>query len=410
MANPEATWFDAFSQSGDHHPEVGTLEQRAKEAPDLTLRVFWMAHLLRRVNEAVPGIVKVPPALEVVLSAPAADLAAWLPVAEANLGAVNAALDAANRALAAAGRKVVATYDNLDRIGQFDLTIRRRYISTLLALWLSLSSRYQNLRGKIFLRDDLFDAGELGFADATQIRPKTEALVWDAESLYRVAARHLANDSEVMRTWLQTIPGLTLEDRGELGWMPGAMPDEAQISFAGKLAWTVIGKGVIKGYTSKWIIGRLQDANHKITPRSMLWFLGFAGKSAQKQGPSRRAALVSANDLLVALRQTSRERVQEIREEYDLVARSENLRGMNMPLDKSEVISRLGKALLGEPAGIPERGELVLNELCRIGLLRPRGDDHIEVPDIYKYSLGITPDYATAWRDFIVEDDRPAPA
>ncbi|MEO7596468.1 MAG: hypothetical protein ABI134_34985 [Byssovorax sp.] len=373
----------------------------------MTLRAFWMAHLLRRVNEAVPGVVKVPAALDIVLSAPAADVAAWLPVAEANLGAVNAALDAANRALAAAGRTVVATYDNLDRLGQFDLTVRRRYISTLLALWLSLSSRYQNLRGKIFLRDDLFDAGELGFADATKLRPKSEALVWDAAALYRVAVRHLANESETMRAWLQTIPGLMLVDRGELGWMPGEMPDDVQYAFGGKLAGKVIGKGVIKGYTSKWIIGRLQDANKRITPRSMLWFLGFAGKSAQQRGPNRRATLVSADDLLVALRQASRERVQEIKEEYDLMARFENLRGMKIPLDKGEVMTRLGKAQRGEPAGIPDRGDLVFNELCRIGVLRPLDGEQVDVPDIYRYSLEISPDYATAWRDFIEGDDRP---
>lgn len=404
---PDATWIDAFSQSGDHHPEVGTLEQRAKGAEDLTLRAFWMAHLLRRVNDTVPGIVKVPAALEIVLSAPAADLAAWLPVAEANLGAVNAALDATNRALAAAGRTVVATYDNLDRLGQFDLSVRRRYISTLLALWLSLSSRYQNLRGKIFLRDDLFDAGELGFADATKLRPKSEALVWDPAALYRVAVRHLANDSEAMRAWLLTIPGLTLEDRGEFGWMPGEMPDEVQYSFGGKLAGKVIGKGVIKGYTSKWIIGRLQDANQKITPRSMLWFLGFAGEAAKKHGSNRWGTLANAKDLLIALRQASRERVQEIREEYGLVARFENLRGMTIPLNKGEVISRLGKAQQDEPAGIPERGDLVFNELCRIGVLRPQNGEQVDVPDIYRYSLQITPDYATAWKDFIGGDDRP---
>lgn len=404
---PDATWIDAFSQSGDYHPEVGTLEQRAKTAEDLALRAFWMAHLLRRVNESVPGIVKVPPALEVMLSAPAADLAAWLPIAEANLGAVNAALDAANRALAAAERTVVATYDNLDRIGQFDLSVRRRYIGTLLALWLSLASRYQNLRGKIFLRDDLFDAGELGFADATKLRPKSEALLWDAEALYRVAVRHLANDTEAMRAWLHGIPGLTLENRREFGWMPGAMPDEVQYAFGGKLAGKVIGKGVIKGYTSKWIIGRLQDANQKITPRSMLWFLGFAGKAAQQHGSNRWGTLANANDLLIALRQASRERVQEIREEYGLVARFENLRGMKIPLEKREVITQLGKPQPGEPTGIPEQGDLVFSELCRIGVLRPQNDAQVDVPDIYRYSLDITPDYATAWRDFISGDDRP---
>lgn len=55
-----------------------------------------------------------------------------------------------------------------------------------------------------------------------------------------------------------------------------------------------------------------------------------------------------------------------------LVARLQNLRGMKMPLDKGEVMARLGKAQPGEPAGLPDRGDLVFNELCRIGVLRPQ--------------------------------------
>jgi tetratricopeptide (TPR) repeat protein len=404
---PEATWIDAFSQAS-HHPEVGTLEQRAQQAGDITLRAFWMAHLLRRVTEEVPGIVETVPAIEAVLKGPAADLAAWLPAAEANLGAVNAALDAADKALDRAGRSVVATYDNLDRIGQFDPAIRRRYVSTLLALWLSLTSRYRRLRGKIFLRDDLFDAGELGFADATKLRPRSEAILWDHGSLFRVAVRHLAGDTEAMRTWLQEIPGLVLQDRGEFGWMPGDMPDEVQQAFAGRLAGKVIGKGVLKGYTSKWITGRLQDSLGRITPRSMLWFLGFAGEEARKRSQQRRASLVSPDDLLVALRRASLERVNEIKEEYDLVKRIENLRGMTIPLNQEDVVRRLGHPHAGETDALPLRGDAIFGELLRIGVLRARSEGSVDVPDIYRYSFDISPDYASAWKGFLTSDDRSA--
>jgi hypothetical protein len=243
---PDASWIDAFSQTGTHHPEVGTLEAYAASASDITLRAFWMTHLLRRVVEEVPAIVKSPSVIEGVLSAPVADLAAWLPAAEANLGAISATLDAAERALQDAGRNVFAAYDNLDLIGQFDPSIRRRYVSTLLSLWLSLSNRYRRLRGKIFLRDDLFDAGELRFADATKLRPSSEAITWDHASFYRVVVRHLAGSSEAMRAWLSGVPGLSLRDRGEFGWMPGEMPERVQQAFAGRLAGKVIGKGVLK--------------------------------------------------------------------------------------------------------------------------------------------------------------------
>lgn len=398
---PEALWFDAFSVSA-RHPEVGTLEAFATSAGDITLRAFWMAHLLRRVREEAPDLVKIPAVLEPILAESAADIGAWVPAAEARLGAVNAALDDADRALDAADRTVVAAYDNLDRIGQFDPEIRRRYVSTLLALWLSLSTRYRRLRGKVFLRDDLFDAGELGFADATKLRSRAETLTWDHAALLRLAVRHLAGQGETVRAWLREVPGLDLHDRGELGWMPGEMKNEVQHAFVGRFAGKVIGKGVLKDYTSLWMLGRLRDGQGRVTPRALLWFLGFAAEEARKRPLKAKGPLVTASDLLLALRRASRERVQEIREEYPLVERVENLRGMTLWLERGEVVERLAKPRPGEREGIPARGDVLLAELLRLGVLRARDDGTLDVPDIYRYSFEITPDYSTAWKDLLL--------
>jgi tetratricopeptide (TPR) repeat protein len=401
---PDATWFDAFSQEAMKHPEVGTMEAWATSASDLSLRTFWMTHLLRRVHEEVPGIERIPPAVEAVLKTPAADLAAWLPVAEAHLGAVSAALDATERALVAADRSVFATYDNLDRVGQHEPGIRRRYMSTLLALWLSLANRYKQLRGKIFLRDDRFDAGELGFADAGKLRARAETITWDPEALYRVVVRHLAGTSETMRAWLRDVPGLALRDRGEFGWMPGEMPAGVQRDFITRLAWRVIGKGVLKGETHRWIVNRLQDANKRVTPRAILWFFGFAGEEAKKRPPGRRKTPLIADDLVEALQRTSHERVAEIHEEYPAAVRMENLRGMKIPLRRDEVVQRISVPRHDEQEGIPTSGAAILSELLRLGVLQARDDGQLDVPDIYRYAYAITPDYATAWADFLKED------
>jgi tetratricopeptide (TPR) repeat protein len=401
---PEALWLDAFSQDGMKHPEVGTLEAWATSASDLSLRAFWMTHLLRRVHDEEPGIAVIPPAVEPILRAPVADLAAWLPIAEANLGAVSGALDAAERSLAAAERSVFVSYDNLDRVGQHEPGIRRRYVSTLLSLWLSLSNRYKWLRGKIFLRDDLFDAAELGFADAGKLRARAGTITWDHEALYRVVVRHLAGTSEVMRVWLREVRGLELRDRGEFGWVPGAMPDGVQREFISRLAWRVIGKGALKGETHRWIVNRLQDANRRVTPRAMLWFFGFAGEEAKKRLPGRRKTPLVADDLVDALRRTSRERVTEINEEYPAAVRMENLRGMKIPLDRNDVVARLGRARTDEREGLPSEGPPILSELFRLGVLKAGEDGQLDVPDIYRYAYEITPDYAKAWADFLLED------
>ncbi|WP_437610885.1 tetratricopeptide repeat protein [Sorangium sp. So ce834] len=405
---PEATWIDAFSAAA-LHPEVGTLEAYAAGSSDVTLRAFWMTHLLRRLRDEVPEVVAVPEALSSVLAAPVPDLKAWLPAAEANLGAVNAALDAAERALSSADRSVMATYDTLDRIGQFDPGVRRRYLSALLSLWLSLSSRYRRLRGKLFLRDDLLDAGELGFADASKLRARSEALTWDPGALLQVAARHLAEESEPARAWLRDVPGLTLVDRGEFGWMPGEMKSrEVQSAFVARFAGKVIGQGVVKASSLDWMMGRLRDAHGGVTPRVLLWFLSFAAESARKGPPRSRGALVTPRDLLTSLQQTSRQRVQELVEEYPLVRRMENLRGLTLWLGRGEVEARLAQRRPDEPAGIPARGDLVVSELLRLGVLREVDDGKLDVPDIYRYAFEITPDYSASWRDLLVGEKQRA--
>jgi tetratricopeptide (TPR) repeat protein len=400
----EARWIDAFSQEGMKHPGVGPMAARATATSDLGLRAFWMTHLLRRVHDELPGIAPLPPPVEAVLKTPVTDIDAWLPLAEASAAAVSAALDATERALVAKDQSVVATYDDLDRVGPYEPGVRRRYVGTLLALWLSLARRYKKLHGKVFLRDDLFNRGELGFADADTLRARAQTITWDHEALYRLVVRYLAVASEPARAWLRDVPGLTLRDRGEFGWVPGEMPDEVQRAFMTKLAWRVLGKGIAKSETHTWVVNRLWDANRRVTPRAMLWFFGFAGEAAQRRSSRGWKTPLIADDLVEAIHRTSRERVDEIKEEYLGSVRMENLRGMTLPLGRDDVVARLGRPRPGEPGGLPASGEAILGELLRCGVLRPGEEGKLDVPDIYRYAFGITPDYATAWEDFLLED------
>jgi hypothetical protein len=180
---------DAFSQATDRHPEVSVLDVFSQSADDHALRAFWAAHLLGRVLDQVDGLEN-PRTMQthVVLRNlwerhGKTNVAAWGTFAPAVLGAVIVCLDRIDAELAARGRLVFASYDHLDRIGVFDAGIRRRYVRTLLALWLSLSNRYSHLRAKIFLREDLFDASELNFPDATKLRARSVSLEWDVEAL-----------------------------------------------------------------------------------------------------------------------------------------------------------------------------------------------------------------------------------
>ncbi len=401
---PAARWVDAFSNALLEHPDVSVLETYAPDTSDAGLRAFWMTHLLRRLIQTGAASAAVPEGLADVWGAAVADLAAWLPSAEKHIGQVSAALDAVEQTLASEGRHVFAAYDSLDLLGEFDHDVRRRYIRALLAMWLTFSTRYRHLRAKVFLREDLFDPVELGFVDASKLRARSESLDWNSDSLYRLVVRYLANKGEESRALLREVEGLSLVDRGADGWMPGPMPDAVQKAFMLSLAPRTLGKGVLKGDTHVWIVSRLQDSKLRITPRALLWFLSYAAESAQ-QSRRTKGPLLAASDMIDALRRTSRARAAEVQEEYQFTKRMERLRGMNLPMERAKALECLQRPMEGEGASRVAKGELVLDELVRIGVLRELPDGRLDVPDVFRYYFEIGPDYAAAWKDFTEKDD-----
>lgn len=387
---PDAVWLDAFSQGKVEHPNEAVLDRFATSVGTDQLRAFWMGHLLRRLWGGGEIEVEVPASVKRAWDRHGQDVAGWVPVVLESLGAVSRALDQAHEALAEKQRLVFAAYDHLDRIGSFNPEVRRRCIGALLALWLSFANRYSRLRAKIFLREDLFSAGEQSFPDASKLRARSVAIDWDVESLYRVVVRYMAEASEGLRSWLAPLQsrGLCFSDRSEFGWMPGSMPESTQRAFATRLAGETMGKGPNKGYTYRWIPNHLQDAQRRIVPRSILNLVGFAALAAKPQAAGAR--LLRTQDLVSALTQTSVQRVTEIREEYKLVERLENLRGMQVLLEPEVAVAQLAKPVPGdESEGKNLSGEDVLDELVRLGVLSIRTDGRIDVPDIYRSGFGI---------------------
>lgn len=379
---PDAQWLDAFSQSIEH-PDVGVFDDMAGNLSDSELRTFWHVYLLRRIQDLPKMKLPIRGELLAFLKVTPTSWHGWALECRHWLNEASQALDALEKSLEQRKTYLFAAYDHLDRIGGFDSEIRRRSASTLLALWLSLSNRYRFLRAKIFIREDLFDAGQLGFPDASKLRPRSVSIEWDVASLYQVAVRHLANTSEQMRDWLRQVARLDLEDRGSLGWMPGPMSLRKQEEFASRLAGETMGKGPKKGYTYRWIPNRLQDAQGRIVPRSMLYLLGIAGEKAKSNGPNRGNKLISSSNLIESLEKTSIERVGEIQEEYLLVKKIEMLKGLKVPALYKEVRDRLGGN---------QEADGILHELLRLGVLAERQSDKfqkIDVPDIYRYGYGI---------------------
>ncbi len=381
---PPARWMDAFSDSR-YHPPATILDAFGRSAEESSFRSFWVVHLARRLSEQFGDVVPaLPEALRDVKVPEGCDAV----VAEAARY-----LDQVETSLTRDDQMVFASYDHLDRLGHFDRAVRDKFVSTLLALWLSLSNRYRKLRGKVFLREDLFEKAQSTFADAGKLRGRSASIEWNVSSLYQLLVRYIAAAGEPALLWLKAIPALELAPWHAFGEMPAEMLEPQQIAFADRLAGRLMGRGVGKGYTYRWIPNRLQDGRGRIVPRSVLNLIGHSCRVAHSDPAGRGSRLITPSDLQAALRPTSEARAREVSEEFLPVQRLGHLRGQNVLIDRATVIQKLDQPSSEEPPGQRMSGEAVFQELVALGVLVVRDDRHgkgrIDVPDIYRYGFGI---------------------
>lgn len=380
------TWREGFG-SGIEHPSLAVVAAFDQAATDDQRRFFWFAWLCVRLSSATT--VKLPDGLRSALFA-GRDPERLADAAGRDLNALSAWMDVVERELA---EPVVITYDSLDRIGTTSVA-RRRMTASLLAMWLALADRYRRIRPKIFVREDMFQASLSTFPDASKLDARSVSIEWRVEDLYRVLIKHIANTSDGLKEWVtSSTRAIPLSLQGALGWMPpAALPETgtaSQKAFVDHLAGEQMGSGDKKGLTYRWIPNRLQDAHARAVPRSFLSLVRYAATFALSQGPSAQSLrLLTPVELQGALESTSLRRVNELKEEFPVVARLESLRGKTVMLERKVAIAALSRVLSNDDEHGSD-GERVLHTLIELGAMSERDDGRIDVPDIYRYGFGI---------------------
>lgn len=382
-------WVDGFSASGTKHPDSSNLES-APPSNEQEMRLFWSAHLACRLIEERHGEAGTLEKLYDGWRTNRSDIKSWLAQAQNALPFLTQWLDRLDGQLLG---PLCITYDHLDKIAVYDPPLRQRYVEGLLALWAALGIRYQWLRPKIFIREDIFQTSLVSFADASKLRSRSISLDWDKEALFQVLIRHAASLQQGLREWIERgARGIELRDDPKLGPMPPALPETGLVSqktFIDHLAGALMGDGAKKGYTYRWIPNRLQDANVRVVPRSLLNLVAYAADHALRTGAqAKHERLLTPADLVAGLQNTSSNRVDELQEEYKFVSRMHHLEGRTVLIERREV-ERLLSRPFGGADGLGTDGENVVDELVRIGVLSVRPHNRIDVPDIYRYGFKI---------------------
>jgi hypothetical protein len=395
-------WFDAFSQQETKHPDALVLDDFVRHADDDRLRGFWLNWLVVCLagygNDSL-GMDELSGFAELralgrrdpanAFDHDLKERAAMVSFLD-NLD--KGAADAAKRNGVRVSSAFTAVYDDLDRIGAFDPTLRARFVRALLTMWSSFSTRYKYLCAKIFIPPDLLDLRQFDTVDVSKLLGRAWRLEWDPSSLYRLVLRHLGQSGPDVRAWLETF-GVVFQDLGDgLGWMPAEPSEDTQRRWLTATLREVVAVNYTRNWVERWIPNRLRDSQDRVAPRSMLGFFSEAARLALER-PSRASAnhLLSVDDAVDAIGTVGKQRVDEIRVVYKWVDRLEALRGKVMPKPRSEI-----EALVAaDPPGMPEPteprdGRTVTGELIRMGLLRElKTGDLLDMPDLFVEHFGV---------------------
>lgn len=387
---PDVDWLDAFSEAPGH-PNVFVVDELALKQGPAAVRAFWLAHLLRRLHGLDATLLPQSEDTKWLLTEVRSGTDSWMGTAAGRVAQLGAMLDGVESALAAQDRRVCAVYDHLDHIGAFHPEVRRNAVGTLLALWHSLSLRFKHLRGKVLLREDLFDDVTASFADASKLRARAVTLRWSEGDLFRVLVRHMSAAGKELAAWLQEIPELSFRDVGEFGLLPGDMPDGAQKALCSRLVGAVVGSGLTQTYTHRWLRASVLDTRHQAVPRTLVSLIGSAAAAALDAPKPQRSHLLTAKDLSAGLMRASLDRMRELREDHPVVRRLENLARREMPMRESVLVKFLAKKVPHEVPGLPEDGDAVLTRLMQLGVVLQRGSDKLyDVPDLYLYGFELS--------------------
>jgi hypothetical protein len=158
----------------------------------------------------------------------------------------------ANDVLGGCEHRVWFLMDKLDKFFEKaqDRTKRIELLSSLIRVYINVRE-YQNTRLKIFLRTDLFK--QLSNITDKDKLSRQISLKWDQDKLLELLVSRL----------IKLNPSVVTENGTTESQFLDVFED-------------VMGESEKKGYTKNWLYNHLKDGNDVITPRDLLWLVGFA--------------------------------------------------------------------------------------------------------------------------------------
>lgn len=319
----------------------------------------------------------------------------WVPYIQENPEIWENILDKIDEYLEQKDHWIFLAYDSLDRLtSQYSDLFP--FLRSLLSFWHTHTKRWERLRCKIFLRNDLYQSQLLSFPDASKLSSNTIQLRWNTVSLYRLLVKRMANaGSPETVAYLQQVSGLISQTPDPtLGYIPSDQKSKME-DLVEMLIGTYMGGSPKKGKSYSWPPNHLQDAHGILAPRSFLKC--FSATAQDMCNHPEDVERLHGTQLLLPARiqgavlDVSNDRVQELKEEYPWLEELRSaLSGLTMLMSQQEFIDHINMDIWSDeqknmlPANSPHG---IFSVLQLLGIVLIAEDGRVNVPEIYLHGF-----------------------
>ncbi|MHB1774304.1 MAG: hypothetical protein ACYCST_21760 [Acidimicrobiales bacterium] len=389
----DTRWLSGYSSQGTgfpSEPQLRAFLQGQTRSDELFLDL-WLAYLIRTLKDDLP-----PDTLTALLSPQGGDVAQVLAAYRKNVTPALLALDALDARLAEERRFVFVGYDELDTLARNDPETTQLIVRGLVALWAGHSRRWQRLRGKIFLRTDLYErARTAGGADFAKLAANRVEITWSDLNLLGMLVRRLVNSGDALRQYCTT--KVEIEDSGELGLFPTIRKADDARTLIERMVGVYMGAGIKKGLAFRWVLDHVRDGRGQALPRPLVCLLEAAADIQKQQNTHPRwPRILEPRALRRALDKVSEEHVGSALDEWPwLASLKDRLKSLReVPWERREIDRYLDRSF-GEPWGDgavrppADSGRDLVDYLVEVGVFRARADGRIDAPDLFLAGLDL---------------------
>lgn len=283
-------------------------------------------------------------------------------------------LECLNNSLSENGDKIWVAIDRLDAVFQENFKLEANALKTLFQVYIDFM-KFDNIRLLVFFRDDIWNRIiDSGFREASHITRK-EKIEWDENSLFFLIMSRFIKNKALLEYFNIDESKLELKEQ-KLKLFKKIFPAEFKTN------------GV---FDFKWMISRIEDANHNSSPRELIHLINAAIKNEIKilseGGKDTPKYLISESSLIKAFKEVSKTKLDTVLAEYP------NLQEFIYRLKKKKIRSKPQDLKLYWDCSKKDVN-IIAGNLVKIGILRNENEFKEEkeplyyIPMLYRPALG----------------------